>query len=435
MVVAVLYLAVCVAIMSVTPYRTGGLLRYQRGPDGFPARIADIGAPDERQHANYIRVLLDGKPFPVLKPGDPDLYESYQAHQPPLYYLVAAGWCRALGLDPTAPSAGGGVRTLNVLVGLLTLAGLAAGVRWAGGSAAMQASAAVAMLVPMVAALHAAVGNDPLLYALLTWSVALAVKGCVHGWPLKLGILIGVLGGLALLTKTTALALFPVLAVAIALAWRSGQRQPAGWAAALALPALIASPWMVRNTQLYGDPFALKAFNEAFVGSPQASLFIEGLGPLTYWTQMVGWWTWRSIVGAFGYMDIFILETAGPNASGAFYNLAGLLAAATVGVGVWSLASRENKAEGGRVLLVLGATLMAVVALLFVRFNLQYFQAQARYLYPAIAGFAWIGAAGAARMAGDRRELAWVVPALFWLLVDGLAWSAMATGFPIRAEP
>src|SRR6185295_4224512 len=119
-VVAVLFVACCVAFNSVTPYRKPGFLLHQRNPtDGRPVPVPDVGAPDERQHANYVKSLLDGKGFPVLKPGDPNLYESYQAHQPPLYYALASAWCKAFGIDPTAEG-GTGLRLLNTLIGLAT---------------------------------------------------------------------------------------------------------------------------------------------------------------------------------------------------------------------------------------------------------------------------------------------------------------------------
>ena len=75
---------------TTTPYRQPGHLMNQRGPDGRPAQIPDIGAPDDRQHANYIHHLLNTNSFPVLRPDSPDLGETYQSHQPPLYYLLAA---------------------------------------------------------------------------------------------------------------------------------------------------------------------------------------------------------------------------------------------------------------------------------------------------------------------------------------------------------
>jgi len=108
---------------------------------------------------------MDGKGFPVLNPSDPDLYESYQAHQPPIYYLMAAGWCKALGIDPTSESGGFGLRLLNTLVGLSTLVGLCLCAKWAFGQWEHAWAAGCFVLVPMNVALHSAASNDPLLIA------------------------------------------------------------------------------------------------------------------------------------------------------------------------------------------------------------------------------------------------------------------------------
>ena len=87
-VILALFVGFCCAFSAATPYRQPGVMRYQRGPDGGPAQIPDVGAPDEAAHVAYVDHLLKGKGFPVLVAGSPD----YEAHQPPLYYLAEAGW-------------------------------------------------------------------------------------------------------------------------------------------------------------------------------------------------------------------------------------------------------------------------------------------------------------------------------------------------------
>src|SRR5947209_19104651 len=49
--------------------------------------------PDEGPHADYIRYLVARRRFPVLG-SEPGL--TYEAHQPPLYYLIAAPVCAAV---------------------------------------------------------------------------------------------------------------------------------------------------------------------------------------------------------------------------------------------------------------------------------------------------------------------------------------------------
>lgn len=446
--VMALFVAACIAFNLATPYRQPGQLRYQKAPDPVtgqlqPVQVPDVGAPDERQHANYIAHLRSGKGFPVLVPGSPDLGETYQSHQPPLYYILATAWSAATAADPTEPDAGFRLRFLNTLIGLATLLGVYFGAKWGLGRPDIGvAAAAFAGLLPMSVALHSAVSNDPLLYAFCAWGLALALKGLQQGWDNRTALATGVVLGAALLTKTTALALFPVVLIALALAAKTHGARPtaAQWTLALALPLLIAAPWLARNISLYGDPFALAAFNAAFTGSPQASLFIEGLGPTAYWLNMVLWWTARSFVGAFGYMDIFLFESLDPDRAGALYLAVLLLLAVPILLGQLNLPllklqnDQDALPEPSR-FQILHLALLAVVTLLFVRFNMQYFQGQARYLFPALPSFAYLVALGARRIAAPNPDRAWLVVTLPLLALTTLAYLQILESFPLRTPP
>lgn len=309
-----LHFFLAIAYALVTPYRAEGRLMNQGR-----AHAKDIGAPDERQHANYVRHLLDGKGFPVLNPdpASPDLYESYQSHQPPVYYVIAGGVAKVGGLDLEERSGGLALRFLNGAIGAAGVAGVYFFALW--GIRRREtaiAAATFAGLLPMNLALSGAISNDPLLIALGTWVLALSAMGIRDGWTTKLALLVGALMGLAFLTKTNAIALWPALAAGLYLTSKtqtssSGSLRGMGYVLLLGLPVVLAAPWWLRNQQLYGDPLAMKAFTAAFVGSAQASDFIKELGAFGYWTGIndfglgVGWWTLRSFFGVFGYMDVF----------------------------------------------------------------------------------------------------------------------------------
>ncbi len=47
-------------------------------------------APDEPEHARYTRIILETGQFPTI-PLDSPRY-AYEAEQPPLYYVLSAGW-------------------------------------------------------------------------------------------------------------------------------------------------------------------------------------------------------------------------------------------------------------------------------------------------------------------------------------------------------
>ncbi|MBC8065009.1 MAG: glycosyltransferase family 39 protein [Chlorobia bacterium] len=394
---AIVHLALACVYASITPYRTSGLLLGQRDPaTGQYQQIHDIGAPDERQHANYVKHLLDGSGFPVLDPADPNLGENYQAHQPPLFYILHAGWSKVTGANLDSPDNGLKVRLLNGLIGAVTVAGTFFLGLWAfrRDDVGLVAAAFVALL-PMNAALSGALSNDPLLYCLCTWALAFQAKGCVEGWCYGIALRIGLLCGFAILTKTTAVALFPILILALFI----GPNKPTAKQVAVCagLIVLISAPWLARNQSLYGDPFAISAFNEAFKNSPSRELITQvasvqnvGKDPnLAYWTDWVGWWTARSFFGAFGYMDIFLNErgvpSTGPTNPNALYRM--LLALSVVVIALWVFALRKPEwKEHKRMHYFLGSFLLIVV-LLFLRFNAQYFQGQARYLFPAISVF------------------------------------------------
>lgn len=432
---------------AATPYRQPGNIVYQRtqGPD--------IGAPDELQHANYVAHLLQEKSFPVLDATQPDFGENYQSHQPPLYYILTAAWSTLTGTDPQDENAGFLVRFLNSLIGGATLVGIFYCARWGLGrdDIGLVASAFFAF-IPMNVALHGAVTNDPLLFCFLTWNLALAAKGVQQGWSMKLALALGVLGGLGILTKTTALAALPVIAAALFTSYKFNEdsKKPDLKIAVicLTLPILVALPWLLRNQNLYGDPFALQAFNESFTGNPKAAMFIAELGPWTYWSDFVGWWTSRSFIGVFGYMDIFLFERLGAEKSASIYLALILIVFGLIAFGMAPLKQAKEYNEhhelpDPRKYHILGATLIVVVTALFIRFNLTYFQGQARYLYPAVAPIAVLFGIGVTNIGLVRSQNvralnlmnAWIPPAVFLIVLTLVSYVQIQEAFPLRMQP
>lgn len=438
------HIVLAAVFASITPFRTPGALLYQRDPktEG-PPKVQDVGAPDERQHVNYIARLVHGGGFPVFNPHDPNLYETYQSHQPPLFYLLAAGWATVAGVDlPPAPPASEGkemdqsdgvkLRALNVVIGSATVAGVFMLAFWAYRRPEVALTAAAfAALLPMNLALSGAVSNDPLLFCLCTWTLALTVRAVRDGWTNQLAAGVGLLAALAILTKTTGVALLPILLVAVLL---KGVPRPNRTQILIAVAPILlfVTPWWVRNQQLYGDPLALRAFSEAFVGSAQASPFIQGYGPAGYWIDWVGAWTVRSFIGIFGYMDIWLTNTGGRTGANSVYQVAWLvLLAAAAG---WVMALRKpDDAEAKRIHLLNGLFFL-VVLFLFLRFNTQYFQAQARYLLPAIGPIACGVGLGLVTLCRDRWKIALSVVVLVFGFASIFAVVKLPDQFAKRIE-
>lgn len=388
---------------AITPYRSAGVLLFQRG-----AEAADFGAPDERQHVNYVQGLRSGKGIPVFNPKDPALYESYQSHQPPLFYVLAA---------PFYGEDGRPIRYLNVLIGVATLIGLYRLGCAATGKVEIGLACSAVGLLPMSLALHGAVSNDPLLFCLTTWSVVMMLEAKTD----RQHLLVGLMVGLALLTKSSAMALLPVL-ILYSYKFMPKDVNPTLRWAPFGVALLVAAPWLVRNTILYGDPLGLRVFSEAFVGTAQAKDMIAVLGAGTYWGQMVAWWTSRSFVGVFGYMDVFLPTKL------YLYSFCALF----LMVCGWLLAARTGeKDQVSKPAKWLLGTLALVVFALFMRFNSQYFQAQARYLYPALPAIALLIGGGAT---GFSRKFGWAALAALLVGLNLYILNGLPEEFHLRSD-
>ncbi|MEJ5169516.1 MAG: DUF2142 domain-containing protein, partial [Fimbriimonadales bacterium] len=308
-------------------------------------------------------------------------------------------------------------RLFNVLIGAAGVWGLFLAGRWLQGREETGLlAAAIGGLLPMGCALSGAVSNDPLLITLCTYSMAFLIRA-VSERPGRGDLWwAAALAGLAMFTKTSGVALVPALLVG---GWMVGRRTGARVATLgpTALALAIVSPWWVRNTLLYGDPLAAGAFQQAFGGAMQASQGIERVGLAGYWAEVLRG-TWCSFVGVFGYWDIWLDATV--------YGIAALVTAVLALLAVLRWRSERPAA------LAVAAVFGLVVALLFVRFNMQYFQAQGRYLYPAIAAIAVGLAFGAGRLPGGRWHP--LVAGALLLALNVSALRSLPAEFKLRIE-
>ncbi len=217
-------------------------------------------APDEGYHMAFIRWVAQGGGLPVQRPGQAADW-AQEGSQPPLYHLLAAGllvgldtsdWAEAFIHNPFlrhepgitananayrhraeeyAGSATGTVVAVHALRGLslalsaVTIAltyGLALAVFPGRGWLALLA-AALAALNPQALFINAALNNDNLLMPLSTaalWVMVDLLRPDAHAVGRKAAGL-GVLLGLAALTKLSGLVLWPVAAAVVG--WRALQ--------------------------------------------------------------------------------------------------------------------------------------------------------------------------------------------------------------------
>ncbi len=432
------------------------LLLYLALSTAYVFRLPVDAAPDESAHRVYVGWLAENRRLPVFDPADE---QRYELHQPPLYYALCLPAYYAAGGGRDVARVTHAIRFVNVLLGLavallaFVFAGhLAPDRPWV----AVGAAAFVAFL-PMQLVLCASINNDVLSQALTTGALCLLVGQARAGrapapaaagrkkgrraapaeWSAAAGkgfsarrmALVGVLAALALLTKSQAVFLVPVIWLgALAGAWNGDitLRRALGLAAlATGVMLGLAGWWLARNQMLYGDPLAMGVFLRAFVGSrptPEKMMAGMHLTPFEYIVQWVIWWTFRSFWGMFG-----------PSAAGgfAFYPgwcyavLVALTAAAVAGAAGW-LSSRASAPWQRRALLAPGL-LGGLVIASFVRFNFTFFQAQGRYLFPALALWAFLFVVGLTHHAPARAR-AHVTAALSGLMLLLAAWGLAVMG-------
>jgi 4-amino-4-deoxy-L-arabinose transferase-like glycosyltransferase len=369
--------------------------------------IPPFETPDETGHARYVNILMYKWSLPV--PGEE---AAGEAHQPPLYYALAALTARVSGLDPIPvapelnrtfrwfggsseakyrhagseiPPLTGGARSLHRLrllsvamgVGTVLLVYLL-GVNASASPGIAIVAAALAGFTPQFTFISASLNNDNL--ANLASAASLACLSAAVRRPSRIGAwtAAGVFAGLGLLAKFTGLMLLPCGIVALVLAWRglgssTSERlnsvdRPA---VAFFLPALaIPAALFWRNYLTLGDPFG--------VGST-----IENLPALVerksltsiYFLQKFPSALFRSYWGTFGWMSFSMPDLI----------YAGFLALSLVALlGLFLL--RPDDAIR-RQQLLLGFAITGQFAQI-VAYNLTFTQPQGRFLFPVIGPIA-----------------------------------------------
>ncbi len=356
--------------------------------------------PDEGAHFQYVAFVARAWQLPRFEG-----YEGvgYEAHQPPLYYFLAAVFYHLFG------GAGKGVRLLSTLcsAGVVWLVWLS--LRRIAPERPLLALSGMgfAAFLPMHIAIGSAVGNDALtnllfagvLYALLVQFTQGAPKTPLHA------LFLGGLLGLALLTKATAVMLVPV--VLLGLVW-GARLQGQSWGGALrdagialAVAALLSGWWFVRNAVLYGDPLLQRTFLEVFKGTAKAEDFLQQGATWGQYLQLVADWTFRSFWFAYGTPAT--ARTGLPNflPDSVYWGLGAWMLASLVGL---VLRLRERMPVGVRAWLGLSALVFALVLVGFALFIRVFFQAQGRYFYPALMPISVFLALGWERLFPEARR-------------------------------
>jgi 4-amino-4-deoxy-L-arabinose transferase-like glycosyltransferase len=360
--------------------------------------------PDEGVHGNYVHALVRDKALAVFDPSD---RANYEAHQPPLYYVMAVPFYlvgRALDL----PDPGIVVRLLSLILGAAAIVvGYRAVLRAFDDEKVALGAAGFIALLPTHVMLSSSVSNDIL--AELVFGLALLVVAgiVVDGSSWKRTTALGVVLGAGLLAKTTCVLLFPMALLAYALMWRRGKgRSIVLHAAVLAgLSVIIGGWWFARNQMLYGDALGISQFQQAFGHTAKPEYWLgRGWSGWMYALLVIGW-TFAGFWGVFAHTTVFM-----PTWS---YVVLAFISVAVISASVRGAVRLKENLAGRKMLLVYGVTL-ALVVLAFALFNLRFFQAQGRYLYPAIVPISALWAIGISGLlpAAKRRYAPYVALAI-----------------------
>ncbi len=304
--------------------------------------------PDEPAHIVYLRSLaMDGR-LPALGHTDadnvyaPGASRSHQAQHPPLYYLLAAPIWRAFASRPddavayvdratgsperfSVPGAVRPVRFLSVLLGAVTLifAWATARTVFPDRPALCLAAVAFAAFTPMFTYVNSVINNDALLgvaFAATAWLWARIIR---FGASWRDVIILGLVLGLGLNVKQTALGLVAISAIVLALAPSapSLRRRMAWIAAAVGLAVALGGWWFVRNLALHGQLFVYPFFEPLLqLGEPQrfailhampARVFlfalvpVDAVGPYANIAALLRLFEFLALAGALGLVVAF----------------------------------------------------------------------------------------------------------------------------------
>lgn len=371
--------------------------------------------PDEPWHFAYVQHMARGGGLPIQSSAAPGPWRQ-EGSQPPLYYLSAAlliapldtsnfpaDWPpnphAAVGLplaegnknfvvhNPIIESNLGGatlavhlVRGFSTLLGIFTLLAAFRLSRAVFGQQVVPSILSVALVAfnPQFLFIHAAVSNDPMATATASWSLVAIIERWqqqARPRPAVMGLLLG----LAALSKVSNLGLVAILG--LAMAWEWWQQRPANFSwhtlrltwqhpaiqntlRALSITLAIILPWYLRNLILYGDLLGLDTMLTIVQGnSTSLADFLrhnEGL-ELSFW-------------GVFGWFNVLTSDT--------FYTVVKWLdRVALVGLVIWVWQCRGAVGAPQALLTAwLGVMLLALA-----RWATLTPAAQGRLLFPAVA--------------------------------------------------
>ena len=350
----------------------------------YAITIPEWQSPDEPAHYNYVSHIAKTGKLPVLEVDDYDQgyieelikrgFPSdmtidllrYEAHQPPLYYLLATPVFIAFDGSLLA------LRLFSLVLGgcVIVLSGMATKIIFPGNLPITLSVTGFVAFVPQHLAMMSSVNNDSMAEVWMILGLWLIMRRTTP-W------VIGLVVGFAFLTKAT---VYVVAIVATMAAVHRVQKREVRLSSLWQLfaPALfMGMAWWLRNILVYGWPDFLGLINhsEIVVGQPRTLDWLDRFGALGLtWRFMQT--TFNSFWGQFGWMAV-------PMKSVVYRLLTALSIMIVIGNCLLFrfrlLILRVDKLY----LLVIVYTL-ATVILQYIGYNAEFVQHQGRYLFPAL---------------------------------------------------
>jgi hypothetical protein len=405
----------------------------------YAAATPVFESPDEPYHLAYVNFVATRWQIPDQY--DPASAVPVEGHQHPAYYVLAAAVVRASGatgiearlpvarefrtwvyrhdVDPFATTADRArfyaLRLFGALLMALTVlqVGRAAAAVFPDHLAAAALAPMLVAGLPQFAFVCAAVSND----GLTALASASAIGACARaaraprrhrGW-----VIAGLWLGLALLSKKSALAILPALAV-LALfppggtaAGGSGERRPLaerlrGPLLAIGVALLVVAGLLVRNQVLYAEWLGTQMEVNTLPGLVEPRPLLSSYFVTTFPSRL-----WRSYIAHLGHASVPVPGVILlPLAALVFVPLA-------VGLLPGRLLAGRDRA------FLTACLLLNVAAVVF--YNLTFSQAQGRLLFPSLAAAALLWAAGMARLRPARRSPRPLIAVVGLLLLAGAA--------------
>jgi 4-amino-4-deoxy-L-arabinose transferase-like glycosyltransferase len=204
------------------------------------SRLPPQDGYDGAAHLEYALILAEQGRLPTRA-------ETYEYDSPPAYHWVAVQLHRVTGSWRAAQAL-----SSLCIAGLVLVAWLLARELWPGRPGLWAAAAAVTGAFPIAVRMGTMFHPDALNALLLGIAIFLAVRAAHRGWPLRYAVASGLVLGLAVLTRETAVA----VAVGLALGLVVTRERRALRFAAVAFAALapVAGPWWGYQAARFGSP-------------------------------------------------------------------------------------------------------------------------------------------------------------------------------------